>query len=71
MLLGSSLLLSAIVGDPPSIHAALAGFLIWILGVLLGGPLFPEPGAAAGLAVEMEKLKHFFFGRQYPKPAPA
>jgi hypothetical protein len=69
MLLGSSFLLSAIVGDPPSVHAALAGFLIWILGVLLGGPLLP--GAVAGLAVEMEKLKHFFSGRQYPKPAPA
>ncbi|OEL22394.1 hypothetical protein BAE44_0016588 [Dichanthelium oligosanthes] len=78
MLLGASAVVLSVVGEPP-VHPgfALAGFLLWILGVsrlLLFGQIGLRPlstgalvAAAANLAVE--RRKHFVFGRSSSRPA--
>ncbi|RCV16659.1 hypothetical protein SETIT_3G156000v2 [Setaria italica] len=85
MLLGASaVVVFSVAGEAP-VHAgfALAGFLLWLLGVarllLLGRigdglrrPLFMGALVPAAANLAVDKLKHFVFGRQDPaEPAPA
>ncbi|CAN6336887.1 unnamed protein product [Urochloa humidicola] len=75
-LLGASLLVLSVSGEPP-VHAgcAIFGFLLWLLGVarlLLFGPIglqrpvFRGPGALEGATA----TARLFFPRQAPEPEP-
>ncbi|KAL6618833.1 hypothetical protein ACP70R_033972 [Stipagrostis hirtigluma subsp. patula] len=74
MLIGASAVVFSVVGEPPVDEwFALAGFLLWLLGVanlLFGRTLHAlSPGVLANVA--MEKLKYFISGRGDPASAPA
>ncbi|CAL4909448.1 unnamed protein product [Urochloa decumbens] len=79
-LIGASLVVLSLVVKPP-VHAgcALAGFVLWLIGMarlLLFGrielqrPVSPAALAAATAKLAAGKVKHLFFGRQAPPPAP-
>ncbi|BAH93243.1 Os05g0552000 [Oryza sativa Japonica Group] len=76
-LLGASVVVWSVAGKPPAAHAghALAGFLLWLLGMIAlllspyaAQPLFPV-ATTANLAVE--KLKHRFSNPRTPAQAQA
>ncbi|CAN6336886.1 unnamed protein product [Urochloa humidicola] len=82
-LIGASLVVLSLVVKPP-VHAwcALAGFLLWLMGMarlLLFGrielqvqrPVSPAALAAATAKLAVGKVKCLFFGRQAPAPPPA
>ncbi|TVT98790.1 hypothetical protein EJB05_55879, partial [Eragrostis curvula] len=81
-LLGASVVVLSAVGKPP-VHAgyALAGFLLWLVGVAriflfvqIGQQLplfFPKLFGAAAANLAADKLMQFIFGRHDPVPAEA
>jgi hypothetical protein len=71
--------LSVVVRPPVHAGCALAGFLLWLLGIprlLLFGrigfglPMSPAELAAATAKLAVQKVKRLFFGRQVPPPPP-
>ncbi|OEL35078.1 hypothetical protein BAE44_0003903 [Dichanthelium oligosanthes] len=81
-LLGASVVVFSVVGNPPppiNAWCALAGFLVWLLGVarlLLLGQVGPRPlltgalvAAADAANLAAGKLKSFLLGGGGPEPA--
>nr|TKW26018.1 hypothetical protein SEVIR_3G158833v2 [Setaria viridis] len=67
-LLGASVVLFSVAGEPSGVHAefALAGFLLWLLGVAhlqFGHRLPGAPAIAATSPAVEEELKNLVLGR--------